>query len=109
MPVAAGRFSHEETIMRYAAKGIMFSMLILSMSAYAQAGGGGAGGGAAGGQGGGAGMGTPKAGGETGSVSGASGANTMDKPGGTSQKQMKKGEMNSPASDAGSGSLKKAY
>jgi hypothetical protein len=94
-------------IMRTAAKGILFGLLVLSLSGadYAQGGGAG-GGGAAGGQGG-TGMSTPNAGGDTGSVSGASGASTMNKSGSAPHKKMKKGEMDSPASDAGT--TKKTY
>jgi hypothetical protein len=96
--------------MPFAAKGISVLVLALSFSGIASAQAGGAGGGAAGGgtagQGG-AGMGTPNAGGETGAVPGASGASTMDKSGGTSHKQMKKGGMDAPAS-AGS-TTKKTY
>lgn len=99
--------------MRVAAKGLLLSAFILSLSgaAYAQGAGTSGGGGAGAGQGG-AGMGTPNASGTTGSPSGASGANTMGKPGDMSQRQMKpkmqnKGGMNAPASD--SGVIKKAY
>lgn len=97
--------------MRIAARGFVFSALVLSLSgaAYAQGAGGG-GGGAGAGQGG-TGMGTPNANGTTESPSGASGANTMGKSGDMSQKQMKpktqkKGEMDAPASGS---DMKKAY
>ncbi|MFM0259768.1 hypothetical protein [Paraburkholderia sediminicola] len=99
--------------MRIAAKGLLLSAFILSLSgaAYAQGAGTSGGGGAGAGQGG-TGMGTPNASGTTESPSGASGANTMGKSGDMSQKQMKpktqkKGGMDAPASD--SGGMKKAY
>uniref|UniRef100_A0A1I9YMC2 Uncharacterized protein n=1 Tax=Paraburkholderia sprentiae WSM5005 TaxID=754502 RepID=A0A1I9YMC2_9BURK len=98
--------------MRVAARGFLFSALVLSLSgaAYAQGAGAGGGGGAGAGQGG-TGMGTPNANGTTESPSGASGANTMGKSGDMSQKQMKaktqkKGGMDAPASGSG---IKKAY
>jgi hypothetical protein len=104
-----------ETAMRATTQGLLVSALIVSLSsaAYAQGAGGGAGtgggGGTAGGTGagqGGTGMGTPNASGVTGSPSGASGASTMGKSSGSSEKQMKKGGMDSPASGSG---MKKAY
>lgn len=103
-----------EAAMRATTKGLLVSALILSLSggAYAQGGGGagtGGGGGTAGGNGagqGGTGMGTPNAKGVTGSPSGASGSSTMGTTSGSSQKQMKKGGMDSPASASG---MKKAY
>ncbi len=97
--------------MRIAARGCLFTALVLSLSGavYAQGAGGG-GGGAGAGQGG-TGMGTPNAKGATESPSGASGANTMGQSGDMSQKQMKpktqkKGGMDAPASGSG---MKKAY
>jgi hypothetical protein len=102
--------------MRVAAKRGLIGALILSLSgaAYAQgAGGGGTSGGTAGGNAagqGGTGMGTPNASGTTGTVSGASGANTTEAMPDTTQKNVKKkqkkGAMDSPASGSG---MKKAY
>jgi hypothetical protein len=99
--------------MRVAPKGLLLSAFILSLSgaAYAQGAGTSGGRGAGAGQGG-AGMGTPNANGTTESPSGASGANTMGKPGDMSQKQIKpkmqkKGGMDAPASNTGA--VKKAY
>ncbi|REG48529.1 hypothetical protein B0G80_4765 [Paraburkholderia sp. BL6669N2] len=99
--------------MRVAARGFLFSALVLSLSgaAYAQGAGAGGGGGGAGAGQGGTGMGTPNANGTTESPSGASGANTMGKSDDMSQKQMKpktqkKGGIDAPASGSG---VKKAY
>lgn len=103
------------TAMRAWIKGGLVWALILSVSgaAYAQGAGGGAGtggaGSTAGGNGagrGGTGMGTPNGGGATGSPSGTSGSSTMGTTSSSSQKQMKKGAMDSPASDSG---MKKPY
>src|ERR1700674_4902524 len=97
--------------MRATTKGIVLSVLVMSLSgaAYAQGAGAGGTGGAAGGGKGGAGMGTPNASGTTASPSAASGANTMGKSGDASQNQEKpkKEGMKPPAS--GSGVMKKAY
>ncbi|MFM0632376.1 hypothetical protein [Paraburkholderia xenovorans] len=102
-----------KTIMRVAAKGLVLSAFVLSLSgaAYAQGAGTSGGGGAGAGQGG-TGMGTPNSTGTTESPSGASGANTMGKSADMSQKQMKsktekKGGMDAPASEGGG--MKKAY
>jgi hypothetical protein len=51
-------------------------------------------------------MGTPNASGITGSTPSASGSSAMGTTSGSSQKQMNKGEMDSPASGSG---IKKPY
>ena len=96
--------------MRASTKESLASAFVLTLSgaAYAQ-GAGGAGGGTAGGNGagqGGNGIETPNGSGITGSTPGVSGSSAMGTTSGNSQKQMDKGEMDSPASGSG---IKKPY
>jgi hypothetical protein len=91
--------------MRHFTRGILFSALLIGMSAnvYAQ---GSSGGGSAGGGQGGTGMSKPNASGSTGTVSSASGADTMAPAGSTSHKKMHKksnGAMAASAPMPGSG------
>jgi hypothetical protein len=89
--------------MRASMKGILFSVLVMSLSGAAFAQGAGAGGGrdAAAGHGG-TGMETPNGSGTTESTSGASGANTTGKSGGMSHKHVKQKKAGAaPASEGG--------